>query len=197
MQHENREEYLLQAVEELRPVFDAIHKPLPLGIKVACGFPYGAKRSKAIGQCFSANATKEGVIQIFISPVLSDRVTVLETLIHELCHATANGMNHGKYFQATARLMGLVPVHAGKNAWRATKGNADFAVDYGAIMDALGEYPNPEISITHDTKTQTTRMLKAVCPSCDYTVRLSAKWAYDADGNPNLPTCPCGDTFAI
>jgi hypothetical protein len=34
-------------------------------------------------------------------------------------------------------------------------------------------------------KVQTTRRLKAVCPSCGYTVRLTSKWA--ALG---LPSCP-------
>ena len=192
MQFENREEFLTQAVEEFRPVFDAIHRPLPLGIKVACGFPLGAKRSKAIGQCFSANHTKENIIQIFISPVLSKPHEVIETLVHELCHATANGMNHGKPFQQVAKLMLLEPCMTGKNAWRATKGNADFSVEFAGILDSLGEYPNPQIELSHHAKTQTTRMLKASCPSCGYTVRLTAKWA--AQG---LPTCPCGDDLAL
>jgi hypothetical protein len=194
---ENREEFLTQGVEEFRPVFDAIKRPLPLGIKIACGFAYGAKRSKAIGQCFSANSTKEGVIQIFICPTLSDPIKVLETVVHELCHATAGAMNHGKVFQSVARLMLLEPLFSGKNAWRGTKGKASFTTEYANIIEALGDYPNPAIELNVQTKTQTTRMLKAVCPSCDYTVRLSAKWAYDADGNPNLPTCPCGDTLAL
>ena len=197
MQHVNREEWLIQAIEEFRPVFDAVHRPLPDLIKVACGFPYGAKRSKAIGQCFSAKATKEGVVQIFISPVLSERIEVLETLVHELCHATPNGMNHGKVFQSVASSVGLIAVGTGKNAWRATKASNTFVSDYASILEALGVYPNPPITVTVDTKTQTTRMLKAECPSCGYTIRLSAKWAYDADGIPRLPECPCGDHFQL
>jgi hypothetical protein len=47
-------------------------------------------------------------------------------------------------------------------------------------------------------KKQSTRMLKAVCSRCGYTVRLTSKWAYMADGKtPNLPQCPTDPTVTL
>jgi hypothetical protein len=48
-----REEWLNAAVAELRPMFDLYAAPIPAKVRVTCGFPLDAKRSKAIGQCFS------------------------------------------------------------------------------------------------------------------------------------------------
>ena len=35
-------------------------------------------------------------------------------------------------------------------------------------------------------KTAKTYLLKASCPECDYTIRITRKWAFKA-----LPACPC------
>lgn len=67
----------------------------------------------------------------------------------------------------------------------------------------LGPYPHARL-IDLDTKKQTTRMLKAVCPNeeCEiraqaendkpYTVRLTALWA-----ELGMPTCPCGTEMTL
>lgn len=191
MTYATREEWLTAAIEELRPVFAAVGKPLPAAIRVACGFPLNAKRSKAIGECWIASASADGVIEILISPVLADPVLVFEVLVHELCHATSGAFNHGINFQKAASLMLLQPCGAGKQPWKSTKGTTEFAIEYGQLIDGLGVYPHGQLTYT-DRKTQGTRMLKASCPSCGYTVRLTTKWA--AQG---LPTCVCGDTLAL
>jgi hypothetical protein len=49
--HATREDWLKVGVEELRPVFQALGKPIPAKVRVACGFPLNAKRSRAIGEC--------------------------------------------------------------------------------------------------------------------------------------------------
>jgi hypothetical protein len=191
MTYTTREEWLNAAIEELRPVFTAVGKPLPAAIRVACGFPLNAKRSKAIGECWIASASADGVIEILISPVLADPVLVFEVLVHELCHATSGAFNHGVNFQKVASLMLLQACGAGKQTWKSTKGMIDFAIEYGQIIAGLGAYPHGQLTYT-DRKTQGTRMLKACCPSCGYTVRLTTKWA-----EQGLPTCICGDTLAL
>jgi hypothetical protein len=191
MTHDTREGWLTAAIEELRPIFEAVGKPLPKAIRVACGFPLNAKRSKAIGECWIASASADGTIEILISPVLSHPLKVFEVLVHELCHATSGAFNHGINFQKTAALMGLAPAGGGRETWKATTGNSTFSDSYGSIIDGLLAYPHSQLTYA-DKKTQGTRMLKAVCPSCAYTVRLTAKWA--AQG---LPTCPCGDTLSL
>lgn len=179
----NREDWLSAAVSELRPFFEAVGKPLPANVRVTCGFPSNAKRSGAIGECWADTASADNTFEVLISPVLDDPVKVFEVLVHELCHATAGAMNHGVNFQKVANLMHLAPSPT-KAGWKATGKAATFDSVYGEIIKSLDAYPHAALSMT-TKKTQGTRMLKAVCPSCGYTVRLTSKWA--ALG---LPSCP-------
>jgi hypothetical protein len=188
--HHTREAWLTAATDLLRPAFDTLGKSLPLAIRVTCGFPLHARRSKAIGQCWASTASADKTIEIMISPVLANPLAVLEVLVHELCHATDGAMNHGVAFQRVARDMRLIPCGTGKQSWKSTKGDDVFAATYSLILDALGDYPHAALTPGAETKVQPTRMLKLCCPSCGYTVRTTAKWV--AAG---LPTCPCGDTL--
>jgi hypothetical protein len=179
----NREDWLTAAVNELRPFFDTVGKPLPANVRVTCGFPSNAKRSGAIGECWADTASADKTFEVLISPTLDDPLHVFDVLVHELCHSTAGAMNHGVNFQKAAALMHLVP-STGPKGWKAT-GRADsFVPTYGAIIDSLGPYPHAALTM-NSKKVQGTRMLKAVCPSCGYTVRLTAKWA-----DLGLPSCP-------
>jgi hypothetical protein len=179
----NREDWLSAAVSELRPFFDAIGAPLPANVRVTCGFPSNAKRSGAIGECWADTASADQTFEVLISPVLDEPLRVFDVLVHELCHATAGAMNHGVNFQRVAAAMGLAPSPT-KAGWKATGRGPDFESNYGGIIASLGPYPHAALTM-NSKKVQTTRMLKAVCPSCGYTVRLTAKWA--AVG---LPSCP-------
>ena len=179
----NREDWLSADVSELRPFFEAVGKPLPANVRVTCGFPSNAKRSGAIGECWADTASADKTFEVLISPVLDDPVKVFEVLVHELCHATAGAMNHGVNFQKVGNLMHLAPSPT-KAGWKATGKAATFDSVYGEIIKSLDAYPHAALSMT-TKKTQGTRMLKAVCPSCGYTVRLTSKWA--ALG---LPSCP-------
>lgn len=191
-QYSTREEWLTAGVEELRPLFKAANKPIADKVRIACGFPLDAKRSKAIGQCWSQSNSGDSTVEILISPELADPIQVFEVLVHELCHATPNGMNHGKPFQRIAATMLLEPNGGTKREpWKSTRGNSEFLNAYKEIIDSLGDYPHAPLRY-QTKKTQTTRMIKASCPSCGYTVRLTAKWA--AHG---MPTCPCGDELAV
>jgi hypothetical protein len=129
-------------------------------------------------------------MEILISPTIADPYRVADILVHELCHTIAGAMNHGINFQRAADAMHLLP--SATKGYKATTGGDTFRAAFGAIIEGLGDYPHAELSMS-TRKTQATRMLKAICPSCGYTVRLTAKWA--AIG---LPTCPAdGDTFAL
>ena len=190
-QFSTREEWLTAAVEELRPVFDGIGRPVPEKIRVACGFPLDAKRSKAIGQCWADTASADRAIEILISPVLADKVAVFEVLVHELCHATKGAMNHGVNFQAAAKAMLLQATGTGREKWKSTSGDHDFINAYADMIVGLGDYPHAALTF-NTRKTQSTRMLKACCPTCGYTVRLTQKWA-----DQGLPVCPCGDDLSL
>lgn len=191
MTYQTREDWLTAGVEELRPVFDAIGKPIPQRIRVACGFPLDAKRSKAIGQCWADTASADKTIEILISPVLDKPLEVFEVLVHELCHATAGAFNHGTAFRNVAEAMNLMATGKGREPWKSTKGNTIFVQAYGSIIDSLEAYPHAALTY-QEKKTQATRLLKAFCPTCGYTVRLTQKWA-----SKGLPTCPCGDELTL
>jgi len=115
-------------------------------------------------------------------------------LVHELCHSTSGAMNHGINFQKAATAMLLEPCGdpVAKNAWKSTRGTAEFATAYGDLIGGLGLYPHGELSYA-DRKVQGTRMIKASCPTCGYTVRLTNKWL-----TFGLPSCPQdGETFTV
>jgi hypothetical protein len=191
-QYSTREEWLTAGVEEVRSLFDLSGKTLPRQIRVSCGFPSTAMRSGAIGECWISTASADGTFEILIHPKLADPVKVFEVLIHELCHATAGAFNHGVNFQKIAKTMHLQAIGRGREPWKSTEGDADFIPTYADIITSLGDYPHAELKSDRQIKKQTTRLLKATCPSCGYPVRLTSKWA--AQG---LPTCPCGDDFAL
>lgn len=187
-----REEWLTAATEELRPVFGAVGKPLPANIRMSCGFPSTAKRSGAIGECWADTASADKTFEVLISPVLDDPLRVFDVLVHELCHATAGAMNHGVAFQAAAKSVYLVPIGPGSQPWKSTGRSPEFDEAFAGIVRSLGAYPHAKLTL-NTRKTQGTRMLKAICPSCGYTVRLTQKWA--AIG---LPSCPAdGDILNL
>jgi hypothetical protein len=192
MQYSTREEWLTAGIEEVRPLFDLAGKSLPKQIRVSCGFPSTALRSGAIGECWINSASADGTFEILIHPKLADPLKVFEVLIHELCHATSGAFNHGVNFQKIANTMHLKAIGSGRQPWKSTVGNDQFESVYSDIIDSLGEYPHAELKSDRQIKKQTTRLLKACCPSCGYTVRLTQKWA-----DQGMPTCPCGDDLAI
>lgn len=181
-----REDWLTLAVAALRPEFTAAGLTIP-AVRVACGFPSNARRSGAVGECWTSKASADGTVEILISPVIDAPRAVLEVLVHELVHACGH-MNHGTRFGAACVSVGLMQAHS---SWKATMGDSTFDARYAAVLSGLGAYPHARLTMNADKKVQPTRMLKAIC-SCGYTIRLSAKWA--AQG---LPTCPCGDQFTL
>lgn len=183
---ETREQYLSAAVEELRPLFEARGFPLPDLIRVACGFPSSKARSqhRAIGEHWSPSASSDSHHEILISPVMDDPFEVFGVLVHELCHAATDGDGHRGRFPTAARLLWL----EGKPT--STTIGDKFRDYMGDIVRSLGDYPHAALNVRANKKTQSTRMLKACCVGCGYTVRLTAKWAYKQDGTPNLPLCP-------
>ena len=188
VQFATREEWLSAAVEEFRAVFEAEGFPIAQRIRVSCGFPSNARRSGAIGECWADTASADKTMEILISPAIAETQKVVETLVHELCHTTAGAMNHGVAFRKVADALGLLP--SATKGYKATYGGDAFKQRFTPMIEGLGGYPHAELSLT-TRKKQATRMLKAVCPSCGYTVRLTAKWAYQPDGrSPNLPCCP-------
>lgn len=182
---QTREEWLQAGVDELRPEFAAHSLALPSLIRTACGFTSAGRRGRVIGECWSSKASADAATEILISPTLDDGREVLAVLIHELIHA--HGIKgHGKRFGAAAAAMDLT----GPN--KSTVAGPGFDARFGAILGFLGAYPHAKLLLGSQKPKQGTRMLKAACPSCGYTIRLTQKWA-----SLGLPTCICGDQIAL
>lgn len=184
-----REEWLNAAVAELRPVFEFAKFPLPESIRVTCGFPSRHARSlnRRIGEHWSPKASSDNTHEILISPVEDDPLEVFGILVHELAHAATDGDGHKGRFPSCVKALWL----EGKPT--ATVIGETFKANFQSLIDSLGAYPHSRLNVGLDRKVQSTRMLKACCPSCGYTVRLSSKWA-----DFGLPICPIdGNHFTL
>lgn len=132
-----REEWLLNAVELMRPYMRQHELEVPAEIHVSVGFPRGSRR--AVGQCFYAEMIGTPMSHIFISPTVGDPVEVLGILLHELIHASIGcGKGHGPEFLRAARAVGL----AGRaTATTVAKGSQLDSV-LTSMIGRLGGYPH-------------------------------------------------------
>lgn len=175
-----REEWLVAAIEETRlHVGLAVGSELPPVIRPACGFTSAGQRGKRIGECWTPDASADGATEILIDPRIDQAREVLAILLHELIHA-AGIRGHGKNFLAAARALHL------DGPAKSTVPGVNFDSEWGQILSNLGPYPHAKLSAALlQKKKQQTRLLKAYCPTCGYTVRLTQKWV-----DAGLPYCP-------
>lgn len=179
----NRETWLEEALGLMRPLYKDVGLVIP-PVKVSVGFPKANVR-KVIGQCWYSHMAKDGIAQVFISPVIGDSYNALGVLAHELVHAVVDPVTgHGKVFKQAAKDIGLTlgkPTHAMPD------------VGLGVTLlklaiEVLPEYPQSSLTLEAlKDKTQTTRLLKVECGDCGYTCRVTRKWL-DSTG---APLCPC------
>jgi len=181
----NREQWLTKAKDSLLRSFEASgYGDYPRQIRVSCGWPSsggGKANNRTIGQAWSAECSEGGVSEIFISPVLADPIRVLDVLVHELCHVVV-GLEHGHKgaFKQCARAMGL------EGKMTATHAGAELVQELTVLSESLGEYPHDALAPAVKVKKQGTRLRKAECSECGYTVRVTAKWL-----DIGAPICPC------
>lgn len=180
---ETREEWLQEATAHLsEELFTPNGYEVP-AVRVSVGFTSTGRKSKRIGECWSREASADRVAQIFLHPTMSDGARVLDVLAHELTHATVGvDEGHGKAFKRCAESIGL----AGKMT--ATVAGEELKGYLAELVERLGDYPHASLNTDlSGRKKQTTRLIKAECWGCGYTVRLSAKWL--EVGAPICPTC--------
>jgi hypothetical protein len=181
-----REAYLLAATEKLRTGLFLEHGVNIPEVRVSVGFPGGGSARKRIGEYWHASAIKDGIPQIFISPVLNDAIDALDVLVHELVHACTPGAGHKKPFKDLGLKVGLVGKPKSMGA------GPDLKVRLNAMVSELGPYPHAGINL-QDRKKQTTRLNKCECQSCGYTVRVTQKWL-----EIGAPICPCnGESMEV
>lgn len=185
-----REGWLQGAVQYMTPWYTDLGHELPFNLRISCGWPGTGKRSKRIGECWSAENSADGATEIFISPTQADPIRVLDVLCHELLHA-AIGLEHkhGKVFKQYAGRLGL------QGKMTATEASPELRDRLTVICQALGAYPHAELTamVTSAPPKQTTRLVKVGCPSCEVIARMTRKWV-EAD---MLPQCPCGVQWEV
>lgn len=181
-----REAWLEAAV---RPLADKVCLPESSYPRVSVGFPSkGAtsRRKRRIGECWHPKAAEDGRSQVYISPLEADPVRVLDVLLHELGHVKHPDAKHGKEFKRYMKLAGL------EGPATATIAGAQCSLWLAKVAENLGPYPHVKLNPADiGVKKQTTRLLKATCPACECTVRITAKWAGEV--GETLPFCGyCG-----
>lgn len=184
-----REAWLVALVAKLAPEIEARAGLKMPAILISCGFPGGGKATrgaKAIGECWTP-ATKDAPAHIFVSPEISDPYHVAYIVAHEMLHAALPiGTAHKRPFQVAAAKLGHVA------PFTESPSRQDQAPDFYSwavpLVDRLPTYPHVALGVPAGRpKKQSTRMLKAECGECGYTVRLARKWL-DEVGAPQCPT---------
>ncbi len=188
--YETREAWLNAAVDLLRVHFKSHGKyTVPAKVRVSCSWPSHRPR-KAIGQAFTSEASGDGHFEIMISPVLGTGLLAIDTLVHELVHATVGiKAGHKGPFKKCALAVGLV----GK--MRSAGMSPQLEAELTEMCKQLGRYPHASLALDGDgEKKQGTRMIKIVCTDgdCGYTLRTTQKWI-----DVGLPTCTCGSEMEI
>lgn len=160
-----REQWLQNAVTALTPFFSAKGYSVP-NCYVSCGFASTDVKRGHIGQCWSTKASADKVNQIFISPVLSDSVAVLDTLMHELIHAVDDCKNkHGPVFKKMALKLGL------KGPMRSAGAGPELKVRLKELAESLGPYPHSKLRVPARVIDRRPRP-RAKCSECGFTVPM-------------------------
>lgn len=161
---------------------------VPDNVRVSVGIPKGLHGSKkAIGQCWSDTASKDSWFEIFVSPELDKSNDVIETIAHELVHATVgNEHGHKGEFKNCALAVGF------KMPMTTTPADDKMIAFMAGLVQTIGEYPAGGLNINRRKK-QATYLIKCECEMCGYPVRVTKKWI-DAVG---APICPVDQTAMV
>ena len=148
------------AADSLKESYDLEH------FRVSIGHP---QSKKAIGECWTKQASDDNHNEIFITPHVDDSAAILATLVHELIHAADDCKSgHKNFFARMARKCGLVGKLTATTAGDALN---EQLLD---IVDVLGNIPHHKLDAAHRVKPkQSTRMIKIECSACGFNFRAS------------------------
>jgi hypothetical protein len=173
-----REEWLNKVGMAMSPWFKKLEHPLPKNWRITLSLTKG----KALGTCYSDKASKDGHYEILVRIDQDDPVIVAGIVAHELTHAALGiKMGHRGEFPVVVTALGL----EGKPT--ATTPGPEFKKSIAPILKAVGPLPHAALDWKYSSgpKKQTSRLLKAECGDCGYTVRVTKKWL-----EVGAPHCP-------
>jgi len=174
-----REQWLMQAVEYLAPLFEKAGYAIPI-VKVSIGFPSTGSKGRHLGQCWSTKSAVDGVNQIYIAPHLPTALDVLDTLVHELVHAVDDcESGHGENFKKIALEVGL------KGPMRSAGAGEWLKQDLVRIAENLGNFPHGRLSLPVRTMQKVPKRPGAKCGKCGYEVVMLKRYLHLGP-----PLCP-------
>ena len=175
----NREQWLMQAVDHLTPIFERSGYAVPL-VKVSVGFPSTGAKGRHLGQCWSTKSAVDGVNQIFIAPHLQTPFDFLDTLVHELVHAVDDCQSgHGENFKKIALDVGL------KGPMRSAGAGDWLKKDLMKIAEQLGGFPHGRLSLPVRAMQKAPKRPGAKCDKCGYEVVILKRYLH-----LGTPICP-------
>lgn len=184
-----RQEWIETAVEMLRQHFKNNWWDVPDNIRVSVGYPVGVKDGKRkLGQCIHAIFSADAHSEIFLSPDYTDTNEIVETIAHEMIHATVEHptpgpdykpVGHRGKFAACAIAIGF------KGPMTSTPSDTKMEEFIKVVVDRIGQFPAGRLNLT-TRKKKSTYLLKCECQECGYVARVTAKWI-EAAGEPICP----------
>lgn len=185
-----RQEWIETALEMLRQHFKNNWWDVPDNIRVSVGYPVGVKDGKRkLGQCIHAIFSADAHSEIFLSPDYTDTNEIIETIAHEMIHATVEHpgplpegykpVGHRGKFAQCALAIGF------KGPMTSTPSDTKMEEFIKVVVDRIGQFPAGRLNLT-TRKKKSTYLLKCECSSCGYVARVTAKWI-EAAGEPICP----------
>lgn len=108
-----RQKYIEEAASMFKQHFKDNWWTVPNNVRLSIGVPVGNRDGKKkLGICHGLEASQDGHYEIFINPEFTNAdstVEILETIAHELVHATVNVSGHRGKFKACALAFGFLP----------------------------------------------------------------------------------------
>ena len=165
-----RESWLMEAVEQIKPIFERMGYQVPL-VKVSVGFPSTGSKGRHLGQCWSTRSSDDGVNQIFIAPHLPTPIEVLDTLVHELVHAVDDCQSgHGEKFKKIAKQIGL------KGPMRSAGAGEALMKELEQISNLLGTFPHGRLIIPKAPSNAGIKRPGARCNDCGYEIVMFKRY---------------------
>lgn len=148
---------------------------LPENTRISAGFPQKGRRRGAgrISEHYPPSQSEGGVYEIFISPTIAEAFAVANAVAFEAARIATGRTPSGEELEVLAgRVRSIV-------ATLPPYPHSAMKADAGPVEGAAPTRPG-------------SRLLKASCPSCGYTARITRRWLRVA-----VPPCPGDATHGI
>ena len=166
---DTREQYLCMLLRSLIEIMANSCPWSAIRILISVGFPRQGIKGRSNGDVWDPRATQDGSYHLFVRPDLINPYEVAVVILQQLVEIAA-GTPSGERFKQTAALVGLA------SKGRELVPNPRLADQLRTIIAGLPPYPHSALDskfTIEEPRKQTTRMIKMVCPVCQWPVRTA------------------------